>query len=84
MKNEVDLIGESFKNLGENWVNILFNLQYNFDLHQTEDIINYLNNTSEYYNNWELDNVGHEYNAILLRNRVLGTNNIHYLKMEVK
>lgn len=82
MKNKIELIGESFKNLGSSWVNIVFNLEYNFDLHNVQDIINYLNNTSNYYK-WELDNVGHEYKAILLRG-FSGINNVHYLKMEVE
>lgn len=83
MKNKVELIGESFKNLGENWVKAIFNLEYNFDLHNVQDIIRYLNNSELNYRNWELENVGHEYKAILLRG-ISGIDNIHYLKMEVE
>lgn len=80
MKNNVELVGESFRNIGEDWVKILFNLQYNFDLHQTEDIVRYLNNGRSVCK-WELDNVGHEYNAILLRGKHV-SGDIKYLIME--
>lgn len=69
MKNKVELVNESFSNIGKNWVRVLFNLKYNFNLKNVKDIINYLNNVDISYNNWELDNIGHNYNAILLRGK---------------
>lgn len=67
MKNKVELVGGSFANIGKNWVRIKFNLQYCLDIKNREDIINYLNNVDMYYKNWELDNVGHNGKALLLR-----------------
>lgn len=81
MKNNVELVGESFSNIGKNWVRVKFNLEYNFNLKSTKDIITYLNNVDISYKNWELDNVGHNYKAILLRGKDL-SGNTKYLIME--
>ena len=81
MKNKVDLVGESFSSIGKNWVRILFNLEYNFDLKNCKDIIKYLNNVDMFYKNWELDNVGNDYKAILLRG-FDGFGNTKFIKME--
>lgn len=81
MKNKVELVGESFSNIGKNWVRIKFNLQYCLNIKNREDIINYLNNVDMFYGNWELDNVGHNGKAILLRGND-GIGNTKYLIME--
>lgn len=84
MKNKVSLYCkggcESFSNVGKNWLKILFNLEYCFSLKETDDIVRYLNNVDMYYKNWELDNVGHDYNAILLRGKD-SYGNIEYILM---
>ncbi len=81
MKNKVELVGESFSNIGKNWVRIKFNLQYCLNIKNREDIIRYLNNEDMFYKNWELDNVGHNGKAILLRGKD-SCGNTKYLIME--
>lgn len=81
MKNKVELVNESFSNIGKNWVRIKFNLQYCLNIKNREDILNYLNNVDMFYKNWELDNIGHNYNAILLRGED-SFGNTKYLIME--
>lgn len=76
--NNVELVNESFSNIGKNWVRIKFNLEYNFNLKNCKDIISYLNNVDMFYKDWELDNVGYNYNAILLRGTD-GIGNIKYM-----
>ena len=83
MKNKVELVGESFSNMGKDWIRVLFNLQYNFTLKEdnVKDILNYLNNANIFYHNWELDSIGNDYNALLLRAKD-GFENIKFMRIE--
>jgi hypothetical protein len=67
MKNKVELVDNVWNNIGKNWIRIKFNLQFCFSIKDRQSIIDYLNNVDMFYKNWELDNVGHNGKAILLR-----------------